>query len=199
MTNYVVHSKPMSPAMRKNYIKDRAQAAVMYITEYGSTTLWSLENLVPSHKLTQCLQIVFSRADAVRKAVDKAIENHDEIRRKRCMHYLRPPKRFPVPEDMEGKEMATWINWIHLETQALLEDLNKEIRLQNKADNPFTKHIVYAPTNTVQETTEVQSSQEPIRKQKAKGEIPPDRHKEKLASPLPMENTSKPLPQCTNN
>ena len=30
--NYVIHDKPMSPAMRKNY---RAQAAVTYITEYG--------------------------------------------------------------------------------------------------------------------------------------------------------------------
>ena len=92
----------MSPAMRKNYIKDRVQAAVMYINEYGNTTLWSLENLVPLHKLTQRLQIVFGKADAVRKAVDKAIENYDEIRRKKCMHYLKPPKRFPVPEDIEG-------------------------------------------------------------------------------------------------
>ena len=87
MANYTLHSKPMSPAMRKNYIKDRAQVAVMYITEYGNTTLLSLENLVPLHKLTQCLQIVFGRA------VDKVIENDDEIRRKKCMHYLKLPKR----------------------------------------------------------------------------------------------------------
>ena len=52
--NYTTQDKPMSPAMRKNYIKDRAQAVVMYITEYGNTTLWDLENLVPSHKLMQC-------------------------------------------------------------------------------------------------------------------------------------------------
>ena len=98
--------------------------------------------------------------------------------------------------------MATWINWVHLETQALLEDLNEEIRLQNKADDPFTNHIVYAPTNLIHEATEIHGSQEPIRKQKATGEIPPGRHEqqpeEKLASPLPMENTSKPLPQCTD-
>ena len=37
IANYMLHSKPMSPAMRKNYIKDRAQAAVTYITEYGNT------------------------------------------------------------------------------------------------------------------------------------------------------------------
>ena len=143
VANYTLHSKPMSPAMRKNYIKDRAQAAVTYITEYSNTTLWSLENLVPLHKLTQCLQIVFGRVDAVRKAVDEVIENDDEIRRKKCMRYLKPPKRFPVLEDMESEETATWINWIHVETQALLEDLNEEIKLQNAADDPFTKHIVY--------------------------------------------------------
>ena len=93
VANYMLHSKPMSPAMRKNYIKDRAQAAVMYITKYGNTALWSLENLVPLHKLMQHLQIVFGRVDAVRKAVDEAIENDDEIRRKKCMQYLKPPKR----------------------------------------------------------------------------------------------------------
>ena len=154
----------MSPAMRKNYIKDRAQAAVTYITEYGNTTLWSLEKLVPVHKLTQCLQIMFGRVDAVRKAVDEVIENDNEIRRKKCMHYLKPPKRFPVPEDMENEETATWINWIHVETQALLEDLNEEIKLQNEADDPFTKHIIYAPTKSIQGPTEFQNSQEPVRK-----------------------------------
>ena len=90
VVNYVSHSKPMSSAMRKNYIRDRVQVAVMYITEYGNTTLWGLENLVPVHKLMQHLQIVFGKVDAVRKAVDNAIENDDEIRRKKCMCYLKP-------------------------------------------------------------------------------------------------------------
>ena len=104
---------------------------------------------------------------------------------------------------MESEEMATWINWIHLETQALLEDLNEEIRLQNEANDPFTNHIVYVPTNSTQEVTEVHGGREYTRKQKDTGEISPDNSehqlKEKLASPLPMENTSKPLPQCMNN
>ena len=201
--NYVSHDKPMSPTMRRNYIKDRAQAAVTYITEYGNTTLWSLEKRAPLHKLTQCLQIVFGRVNTVRKAVDKAIENDDEIRRKKCMRYLKPPKRFPVPEDMESEETATWINWIHMETQAMLEDLNEEIRLQNEADDPFSQHIVYAPTKSAQKPMEFQSYREPVGKHRTNSEIPPDRHEqqleEKLASPLPIENTSKPLPQRINN
>ena len=133
-------------------------------------------------------------ADTVRRAVDEAIEIDNEIRRKKSMRYLKPPKRFPVSEDMESEETATWINWIHLETQALLEDLNEEIRLQNKADDPFTKHKVYTPTSRIQGATEVHSSQ-----QKVSGEIPPKRYEqqpeEKLASPLPVENTNNLLPQ----
>ena len=135
--NYVKHDRLMSPAMRKNYIKDRAQAAVTYIMEYRNTTLWNLEKSAPIHQLTQWLQIVFGRVNAVRKAVDEAIENDDKIRRKKCICYLKPPKRFSIPEDMESEETATWINWIHMEIQAMLEDLNEEIRLQNEADDPF--------------------------------------------------------------
>ena len=104
--------------------------------------------------------------------MDEAIENDDEIRRKKCMRYLKPPKRFPIPEDMESKETATWINWIHMETQALLEDLNKEIKLQNTADDPFTKHIIYAPTQSTQKPMEFHDSQQPVRKTKSKQRDP---------------------------
>ena len=104
---------------------------------------------------------------------------------------------------MESEETATWINWIHVETQALLEDLNEEIRLQNEADDPLRKHIIYAPTQSTQKQKEFHNNQEPIRKRKANSEIPPNGHKrqleEKLASPLLTENMSKPLPQHTNN
>ena len=134
----------MSPAMRKNYIKDRVQAVVTYITEYGNTRLWTMENLVPDHKLRQRLQIVFGRTNALKEVIDRAIECDDELRRKKCMRYLKPPKRFPVREEMDKEETAAWISWIHQETCALLEDLNEEMRLQNDEDDPFTKNIVYA-------------------------------------------------------
>ena len=35
-SNYITHDKPMSPSMRKNYIKDRAQAVVTYIKNMGT-------------------------------------------------------------------------------------------------------------------------------------------------------------------
>ena len=193
----------MSPTMIKNYIKDRAQAAVTYITEYGNTMLWNLENLIPAHRLMQRLQIVFGRTDAVRERIDKAIEQDDEIRRKKCMCYLKPPKRFPVLENMQNEETATLINWIHLQTQTLIDDLNEELRLQNDEDDPFTQNIVYAPTNPVQETREVPNGQESVERKKFCGEIPPQSHKEhmaeKLASPLPLEKTNNQLPQHMSN
>ena len=90
-----------------------------------------------------------------------------------------------------------------MDTQAMLEDLNEEIRLQNKADDPFSQHIMYASTKSAQKPTEFQSNREPVEKHRANSEIPPDRHEqqleEKLASPLPIENMSKKLPQCINN
>ena len=77
--NYITHDKPMSPAMQKNYIKDRAQAAITYITEYRNTRMWTMENLVPDHKLRQRFKIVFSRTNALREVIDKAIECDDEL------------------------------------------------------------------------------------------------------------------------
>ena len=146
---------------------------------------------------------MFGRVDAVRRVVDEAIENDDEIRRKKCMRYLRPPKRFPVPEDMESEEIATWINWIHMETHAMLEDLNEEIRLQDAADDPFTQHIVYAPIKSVQKPMEHQSNQEPLKRDRINSKISlagsEQQLEEKLASPLPTEITGKPLPQRVNN
>ena len=199
VNNYVLHSKPMSPTMRKNYIKDRAQAVVTYITEYGNTRIWTLEDLAPTHKLTQQLQVIFGRTNAVKEAIDKAIKCDDEIRRKKCTRYLRPPKRFPTLEDMGKEETVTWISWIHLETQALIEDLNEEIRLQNEKDDPFTKNIVYALLNSIQEIGETMNRKENMSKSNFGGKISPDRqtqqHEEKLASRLTVERANNPLPQ----
>ena len=110
---------------------------------------------------------------------------------------MKPPRRFPAPDDMENEETATWINWIHLETQALIEDLNEEIRLQNEADNPFTQNIVYALINPTQEARETFNNQELNETKQPIGEIlPHEQHKEdKLASPLPEEKISNQLPQ----
>ena len=91
----------------------------------------------------------------------------------------------------------------HMKTQAMLEDLNEEIRLQNEVDDPFSQHIVYAPTQSAQKPREFQNSREPTGKRSANSKILPGRHEqqleEKLASPLPIEYMNKPLQQHINN
>ena len=141
-----------------------------------------LENLVPEHKLKQRLQIVFGRTNTLREVIDKAIQHDNEIRRNKCMRYLRPCKRFPSPEEMDSEETATWIGWIHQETQALLEDLNEEMRMQEDKDDPFTRGIVYATDN--HRTSEIS---------------PKNRFEEKLASPLSNKKTNQPLMQQIND
>ena len=97
------------------------------------------------------------------------------------MRYLKPPKRFPAPEEMDREETAGWISWIHQETRALLEDLNEEIRLQSKRDDPFTKNIVYAMDT--RHTNDISPEEYPHQLE------------DKLASPLPSNKEIPPLPQ----
>ena len=120
-----------------------------------------------------------------------------KLEERNACRYLRPPKRFPIPEDMQGEETATWINWIHMETQAMLEDLNEEIKLQDTADDLFTQHIAYVPISLVQERIEHQDIQEPLGRDRINSEISPaegeQQLEEKLASLLPTEVAGKPV------
>ena len=82
---------------------------------------------------------------------------------------------------MNNEETATWIGWIHQETHALLEDLNKEVRLQNDIDDPFTKNIIYATGN--QHISKISPNEHP------------QQLEDKLASPLLNGKANIPLPQ----
>ena len=101
------------------------------------------------------------------------------------MQYLKPPKRFPAPEEMDNKETAAWIRWIHQETQALLEDLNEEVSLQNDIDDPFTKNIIYAMD--IHHTSEILLNEYS------------QQLEDKLASPLSSNKASVLLPQRVTN
>ena len=173
--NYESHIEAMSPTARKNYIKDRTQAAETYIMEYNNTRLWKLEDKVPPENLTQRLQIVFGRVNAVREAIDEALEKDNEIRRRANLRYLETPTRFPTPDTMHTHEPIRWIAWMQEETQRLIEGVNEEIKLLNEEDDPFS--------NIARQ-----------QKQGKTGEIPPV---EKLATPLIPEKVNNPLPQRT--
>ena len=171
--NYELHTEAMSPTARKNYIKDRTQAAETYITECNNTRLWKLENMITPESLEQRLQIIFGRVNTVREAIDRALEKDNETRRKANLRYLETPNRFPTPDTMQAHEPARWITWMQEETQRLIEGINEEIRLLNEEDDPFSN-----PTGH--------------QKQRKTGEIP---SVEKLATPLVPEKVSNPLPQ----
>ena len=173
--NYEAHTDAMSPTARKNYIKDRTQAAETYIMEYNNTRLWKLEDKVPPENLNQRLQIVFGRVNAVREAIDEALEKDNEIRRRVNLRYLETPNRFPTPDTIHSHEPTRWIAWVQEETQRLIEGVNEEIKLLNEEDDPFTNITI-------------------PQKQGKTGEIPPV---EKLATPLIPEKVNNPLPQRT--
>ena len=170
----------MSPTAHKNYIKDRTQAAAIYITEYSNTRLWELEDKVPLGHLQQCLQIVFRRTNAVREAIDEALEKDNSFRRKTNMRYLETPNRFPTPDTMHNYEPVDWIAWMQQETQHLIEGINEEIKRLNEEDDPFSSKASNIQTST-------QSRQNT-------GEIPPV---DKLATPLVPVKVNNPLPQRT--
>ena len=82
---------------------------------------------------------------------------------------------------MDNKETVMWISWIHQETHALLEDLNKEVRLQNEIDDPFTKNKIYATGS--HHTSKISPNEHP------------QQLEDKLASPLSSGKANVPLPQ----
>ena len=185
--NYQPHNIVMSPTTQKNYIKDRTQAAVTYITEYSNTRLWQLEDKVSPESLTQRLQIVFGRTNAVREAVDRAIEADDRNRRKTNSRYLQAPTRFPTPDTMHIHEPVDWIAWMHEETQHLIDAINEEIRLLREEDDLFKEGTA---SNCISTGSNKETS-----------EIPPMFHTQelpqpdKLVTPLIREKANNPLPQ----
>ena len=84
--------------------------------------------------------------------------------------------------------------------QALIDYLKEEIRLQNETDDPFTQNIVYVPINPVQETRTVFNGKEATEIKQSGSEIllHEPHMEDKLASLLPIEQTSNQLPQRTN-
>ena len=122
----------MSPTTRKNYIHGRTQAAVTYVTEYSNTKQWELENKVSPDSLRQRLQIVFGRTNAVREAIDQAIEGDNSVRRKINMRYLEAPRRFPTPDTMHNYKPVHWMSWVQEEAQKIIKGLDEEISLLNK-------------------------------------------------------------------
>ena len=134
---YVTQPDAMMPQMRKNYVRDRTQAALTYITEYKTSQEWEKDPQYDAQQVRQWLQIVYGKADKVRQRVDTALLNDDIYRRRRVMRTLDLPERFPVPQNMKDSPVATWVQWIRDESNKLIAAIDEEISRRQDPDDPF--------------------------------------------------------------
>ena len=144
---YVLHPDVMQVNTRKNYVRDRMQAALIYISEYVETKRMMTEGRYNNEELLVRLRAVFGRVDQVSDHIDRALQQDDAHRRKRYMRFLLLPTRFPRPESMGQRDIAVWMNWIREETDEIMKQLEEERDSRSDPDDPFngTANGVFLP------------------------------------------------------
>ena len=134
---YILHPDVMQVNTRKNYVRDRMQAALIYISEYMETRHMMAENKYNNDELLIRLRAVFGRVDQVRDCIDRALKQDDAHCRKRDMRFLLLPTQFPRPESMGQGDDAVWTNWICEETDEIMKQLEVERDSRSDPDDPF--------------------------------------------------------------
>ena len=144
---YVLHPDVMQVNTRKNYVRDRMRAALIYISEYKETKRMMTEGRYNNEELLVRLRAVFGQVDQVRHHIDIALQQDDTHRRKRNMRFLLLPTRFPRPESMGQGDIAVWTNWIREETDEIMKQLEEERDSRSDPDDPFngTANGVFLP------------------------------------------------------
>ena len=144
---YILHSDVMQVNTRKNYVRDRMRAALIYISEYAETKRMMTEGRYNNEELLVRLRAVFGRVDQVREHIDRALQQDDAHCRKRDMRFLMLPTRFPRPESMSQGDIAVWTNWIREETDEIMKQLEEERDSRSDPDDPFngTANGVFLP------------------------------------------------------
>ena len=99
---YVTQPDAMTPQMCRNYVRDRTQAALTYLKEYGMSQEWEQDPQYDVQQVRQRLQIVYGKADKVKQNVDTALLNDDIYHRRRVMRTLELPERFLLPQNMKN-------------------------------------------------------------------------------------------------
>ena len=161
---YVLHPDVMQVNTRKNYVRDRIRAALIYVSEYAETKHMTTEGRYNNDDLLVRLRAVFSRVDQVRHHIDLALQQDDAHQRKRNMRFLILPTRFPRPESMSQGDIAVWTNWIREETDEIMKQLEEERDSRSDLDDPFngTANGVFHP---LQDPEHFQNSRENVGKQ----------------------------------
>ena len=134
---YVQHGDAMSLNMRRNYVRDRTQAALTYISEYETAQKWESDPQYDGQQVQQRLQIIYGKANQVKQRIDTALNNDDIHRRRRTMRTLGFPKRFPQPHNMKDSSVTTWITWVREESNELIAAIDEEVTKRQDPDNPF--------------------------------------------------------------
>ena len=147
---YVTHQDVMDTNMRKNYIRDRMRAALIYISEYAETQKMLSEDKYHQEDLLVQLRAIFGRVDRVRNQIDQALQHDDAHRRRRDMRFLLLPIRFPRPESMNQSDVTVWTNWIREETTTVMNQLDEELEARGDPDDPFNglANGIYQPLPT---------------------------------------------------
>ena len=144
---YVLHSDVMQVNTRKNYVRDRMRAALIYISEYAETKRMMTEGRYNSEELLVRLRAVFGQVDQVKHHIDIALQQDDAHHRRRNMSFLLLPTCFPRPESMGQGDIAVWMNWIREETDKIMKQLEEERGSRSDPDDPFngTANGVFLP------------------------------------------------------
>ena len=127
----------MTLNMRRNYIRDRTQAALTYISEYDTAQKWESDPQYNQQQVRQCLQIIYGKADQVKQRIDTALNNDDIHRRRRMMHTLGLPKQFLQPQNMKDSSVTTRITWMRDESNELIAAIDEEVTKRQDPDDPF--------------------------------------------------------------
>ena len=157
---YVQQLDVMTPNMRRNYVRDRMQAALTYITEYETAQEWECDPQYDKQQVLQRVQIIYGKADQVKQRIDTALNNDDIHHRRRVMHPLGLPKHFPVPQNMKNCPIATWVTWIRDESNELIAAIEEENVRRRDPDDPFdgTASGIFAPLQHEEEIHQEQNS-----------------------------------------
>ena len=144
---YILHRDVMQVNTRKNYVRDRMRAALIYISEYVETKRMMTEGRYNNEELLVRLRAVFGRVDQVRHHIDKALQQDDAHHTKRDMRFLILPTCFPRPESMGQGDIAVWMNWIWEETDQVMKQLEEERDPRSDPDDLFngTANGVFLP------------------------------------------------------
>ena len=137
--------------MRRNYVRDRTQAALTYLKEYETSYRWEQDPQYDAQQVRQRLQIVYGKADRVRNNVDTTLLNDDIHRRRRVMRTLDLPQRFPLPQNMKNSPVETWVQWIRDESNKLIAAIDEEITRCQDPDDPFdgTASGIFPPLQNI--------------------------------------------------